>query len=569
MKLNHLLKTLPLLLCFFSTSQAKVLFDPWAMNVKPNNTAVKSGGNSTTFLAEITTPLDIPDDNLIGIEIPIEVTGLQGNIQSLSIELEIEHTWVGDLTATLTAPDGIAHLVVFSGIGKSRMSSEYGNGANFAGLYTFNDQATLDLWAAADSANVFIPTGEYRTSTTGDANNFFGGCTTRLNGAFSGLTTSQSNGTWMLTIKDEEAQATGQVQSAGITIDEGSSDLIFSSSFETSVNPLVLLPASDILGNCTKAQYDFTGTGFSDYVTLRNINSNLFIQTISNEGTPGTDTIFDTGLSFANTEMTSGGDFDGDGIKDFVFRRPFDDNRFQYLIRRSSRPNDIPLQRLVFIPPTNTTLDLQIGDYDGDGLDDFTFFFSGDVTHSIPKLLITESSTLNLRTILMTAGITSDYQTSGGFDKNGDQIADFMLLTSDGAATPRGIIRVYDGKNGAPFYNSGFGVFRTDEMIVPGTFIGSDFVDMAVFSSGDDNFQSYDTANFIGEDIYEVPVSSYIPITGDYDGDGIDDFGYWNIPNAEFLVRPSGSNDPDNNLITVSPTNAFFLDKPLANIRFR
>ncbi len=571
MNLNHLLKTIFLLLCFFSTSQAEVLFDPWSINVKSNNTVVKSGGNSTVFSADIPTPLDIPDDNSIGIEIPIEVTGLKGSIESLSVELGIEHTFIGDLTATLTAPDGIAHLVLFSDVGKNRSNTSFGALSNLSGLYTFNDQASLDLWTTADSAAVFIPTGEFRTSTAGNENNNFGGCTTRLNGAFSGLTPTQSHGTWVLTIRDDALGDLGSVQSAEIIIDEGSSDLIFKSTFEFPTLPLSLLPASDLLGNCTKAQYDFTGTGYSDYVTSFRLGSGLFIQIITNLGFPAADNFFDSGLPFADTEMTSGGDFDGDGIKDFVFKREFNNNVDQYLIRRSSRPKDLLSHFFVTTPPTNISLDLQIGDYDGDGLDDFSFFFTNDVTDSFPELLIIESSTFNQREIGTSAvfGITSDFQASGGFDKNGDQIADFMLLTSNRSATPRGIIRAFDGSNGALLYNSGFGVFRTDERIVPGTFIGPDFIDMAMFSSIDDNFESFDTANFIGEDSYNIPVSSYIPITGDYDGDGIDDFGYWDIPNAQFVVRPSGRDDPDNNLITVSPSKATAEDQPLANIRFR
>ena len=80
--------------------------------VKPVTRQVAMKASSgTTF------PVDIPDDNPAGVDIPIEVTGLAGNIESVTLEIEIEHTFVGDLTATLTAPNGIARLVVFSKVG--------------------------------------------------------------------------------------------------------------------------------------------------------------------------------------------------------------------------------------------------------------------------------------------------------------------------------------------------------------------------------------------------------------------------------------------------------------------
>ncbi len=62
------------------------------------------------------------------------------------------------------------------------------------------------------------------------------------------------------------------------------------------------------------------------------------------------------------------------------------------------------------------------------------------------------------------------------------------------------------------------------------------------------------------------------PITGDYDGDGLDDFGLW-IPNTDnngfrFSILPSSSADPQNNLIEVFVPD-YGTNYPLGNSRVR
>ena len=551
-------------------TMATQLFNPMA-EYQSHKQAIHASQHTQqkTHKAQGGFPYLIPDNDSVGIYIPLDLTGaITGDLINLKLVMDIEHTFTADISATLISPNGLARLVLFS-----RVNS----GANLAGEYVFSDDAINDLWV--DSQNVSqVPEGEYRTSTAGFIGNGHGGCTTRMRGAFNGLTPDQSNGIWALHIADNAAHDTGQINDAYLIWSENS-DSIFSSAFETITSaPYEPLLASDVLGTCQKAQFDFTGTGFSDYVTSFDFDG-LNIQVVTNEGTPGVDIVFNTGLPFADSEMTSGGDFDGDGIKDFVFKTPLNDYAFQYLVRRSSRPSDLPVSVGIVTPPADITLDLQIGDYDGDGLDDFAFYVSNDVTAGLSGLSIIQSSDFSNQQIATITGITTDFKPAGGFDHNGDQIADLALMHKNqfGDFT----LKVYDGSNGSLLFSldENYAYYELIQ-ILPGTFLADQLAGISIFQpiSGnifwavDDDTYSY-SIPLEGQNAIFGDFTNDIPITGDYDGDGIDDFGVWR-PDTDslgnrFIIRPSGSVDPDNNLIEVFPFNAYNSDTPLANIRVR
>ena len=579
--LNKLLIVLILILVSFNSFSQVALnpFDHIKTSLSKTHQMVHSP--SKTVNATGNFPIIIPDDDNVGISIPIDMTGaFSRNIANIHLALDIEHTWVGDLNATLVAPNGIAKLVVFSRVGLNLSDSD-GSGGDLAGVYIFSDLAEYDLWVNSNEG--VIPSGQYRTSTKGNSANDFGGCTTRLNGAFKGLTPEQSNGVWTLQISDSLLGDSGQVN--GLSIQFSEEDIIFQASFERSITqtigsvaPLQILPASNVLGHCKKAQYDFTGTGFSDYVTIfEDFNSNLVIQVISNDGSLNPiQTAFDyflTELPISSTEMSSGGDFDGDGIKDFVFKLPLNDDFNQYLIRRSSRANDLPIQFLVFKLPEWVKVELQIGDYDGDGIDDLSFF--GTFLNAVqrPQFSYMKSSTLEVGLFETSNGDIDDFRPAGGFDHNGDKVDDLALLINNNNGSQ--FYKVYDGTNGEVIFDTGSAVFNGSTRVVPGTFLHNGVAGLST-TNLIGNVRSWtiwdDTQNnnsLINVNSAGIGTADETPITGDYDGDGIDDFGYWDAANTKFVIRPSGSNDPNNNLIEVSPVNSSSSHLPLANIRIR
>src|SRR5262249_53693948 len=55
-------------------------------------------------------PINIPDNNPTGINSPLQVTG-NGTVASMSISLNITHTFRGDLKVTLISPGGTQFVV--------------------------------------------------------------------------------------------------------------------------------------------------------------------------------------------------------------------------------------------------------------------------------------------------------------------------------------------------------------------------------------------------------------------------------------------------------------------------
>ncbi len=527
-------------------------------------------------------PVDIPDNDPNGVVIEIDTTGLfSGTLTRVTIELGIEHSYIGDLSATLTSPEGVAQLVMFSRVGLTTDNAGNGLGfrSNLNGTYLFDDQYMGNLWtSAAENLDGTVPAGLYRTSTGGTGLSDIGGCTTRLNGAFGGLTPEQSNGVWTLTISDNDVGAVGQVFSAAIMADTALDDRIFQSSFEVrQFVPLGALPASDVLNSCKKAQFDLSGNGLSDYVTSwENDFEKLVVQNDTNYGlfVPTTSELIFTELPFDSTTVTSGGDFDGDGITDLVFATASKNPDFPiaYLIRRSSRPNDSWIS--VLAAPGIT--DFQFGDYDDDGLDDLGFAFEAD--GQVGFFAIRSSDLGNPLQFLIGPGPKSNYRMAGGFDHNGDGHADILAMINDQLGNSDQIGTVFSGIDGSFIIGTNTARWNSRVRQLPGTFLSTGTAGIGTFVvdvPGDDAFVfevdldtnssfSLDRAMFLGVDPTDTP------LTGDYDGDGIDDFGVWR-PNTDakgirFIISPS--TDPLI-LLQVSPKNPVSTDQPLAASRVR
>jgi len=115
----------------------------------------------------------------------INITDL-GAIQDLNLTLDITHTWVSDLKATLIAPDG-TRVNLFSRIG--------GNGDNFTRT-TFDDDAAVSIFDGSSPYNgVFRPVQP-----------------------LSALNLKQITGTWQLEIEDAASEDTGTLNAWSLFI---------------------------------------------------------------------------------------------------------------------------------------------------------------------------------------------------------------------------------------------------------------------------------------------------------------------------------------------------------------
>ena len=150
----------------------------------------------------------IPDNSPAGITSDISI-GADETITDVSVTLfGAQHSWVGDLTATIT--NGTETAALFVRVGDPGGTS--GDSSTLDGDYTFADGGD-DLWAAADAAGfgVAIPVGTYAPSGVADA-------PVSLAGTFGGVSTQ---GTWTLFMSDAAQGDTGSITGWGISFSSG------------------------------------------------------------------------------------------------------------------------------------------------------------------------------------------------------------------------------------------------------------------------------------------------------------------------------------------------------------
>jgi hypothetical protein len=443
----------------------------------------------------------------------------------------MNHTFVGEVRATLTSPNGLARLVLFSRTGYKR-TSQSGIGANLAGSYVFDDLLGGDWWAAVAplATAATVPPGAYRSTTAGfSGTSDAGGCSTHLNLAFGGLGPTQAGGIWTLNVADLGFGDTGTVNSATLTLD--ATPVMFASGFESGA-PGPAPAASNAVGNCRKALYDYTGDGRSDYTTLRNTGggpSGAMTWTVIENGAASLPP-FVHGIA---SDFFIDGDFDGDGIGDAVAWRATSGS---FLVRRSSRVQDALLE----IPLGQSGDDPQhVGDYDGDGVSDATVFRGGVVAGAPSVFLIRLSSTGQLRTL--TAGENGVFP-SGGIDLNGDNRADVGVQSNAGGGMGR--FRQFDGNSGFNFLDTTLGT--PTDLYVTGNHAGNLRGDITVVR-GLNSMLNWTTREAISGTaqptiVHGVSATDFA-LTGDYDGDGLDDYAVWRptaLPGqSKFIIRRS------------------------------
>jgi outer membrane autotransporter protein len=145
-----------------------------------------AAANAQTFTST-DTPIAIPDNNPAGISSSINaILPSVGIITDVNVDVDINHTWVGDLTVSVESPDGtVVRLIDRPGVPPGGV----GNSDDLSGTYTFDDAAGQVI--SENSGLVTIPAGTYQVDqTTGDALADFNG--------------EAPSGTWTLSVTDPE-----------------------------------------------------------------------------------------------------------------------------------------------------------------------------------------------------------------------------------------------------------------------------------------------------------------------------------------------------------------------------
>jgi len=155
-----------------------------------------SNPNLVSFPAA-TFPVAIPDNDAAGTIVNLPVSGLDPVFSGLSVDLDILHTWVGDIIVTLTAPNGGGTVTIFNRPGAPGSAFGCFNDDINA---TFSDNAPQ---TAADFENLCVD---------GMSGNFM---PVNPFSAFNGI---NPNGTWQLFISDNGGGDVGTLENVTFNI---------------------------------------------------------------------------------------------------------------------------------------------------------------------------------------------------------------------------------------------------------------------------------------------------------------------------------------------------------------
>ncbi len=191
-----------------------------------------------TYTPNEVIPVALPDNTPAGITRTFTVSGIPNtstvNSVSLRYSFAPNHTWVGDLRATLTSPDAETHTLFYD-IGDTTSPSGSGDSSNLAGPYLMSDAGATTLWdeALLGTSAYILRAGTYRTTninvnTATSMNTTFGYPGPPLMDQLfndkkeKSLTQSGNdavNGTWTFVISDNQAGDSGTLSQLELEID--------------------------------------------------------------------------------------------------------------------------------------------------------------------------------------------------------------------------------------------------------------------------------------------------------------------------------------------------------------
>ena len=200
--------------------------------------AAQLSATTLSFNPNQAMPVAIPDNNATGITRTYTVTGVPAggtvNFVTMTLTFSPSHTWVGDLRATLTSPDGEVHTLFYD-IGDTNSPNGTGDSSNLTGPYTLADTGATTLWTGAlgGTSAFVIPSGTYRTTninvnTATSINTTFGYPGLPFVDSLFGVKKEKplrpesaelTNGTWTLVMSDNASGETGTLSVARLDID--------------------------------------------------------------------------------------------------------------------------------------------------------------------------------------------------------------------------------------------------------------------------------------------------------------------------------------------------------------
>ncbi len=543
----------------------------------PGNGAIPDG-NGGCFPSPTTSPMPGA-----ALDITFNVAGFNGTVGDVYVDMNISHTSVGQLTATLIAPGGQSHIL-YSRTG-AQFDLDCGDDSNLGGVYAFNDTAGNTNWwnaAASGFSSYTLPAGIYQTTAPGGPQPNRG-MVTSMNSVFGG---TSANGTWTLRFTDGYAVDTGSVSAANLRLTpETPGQLNFSTSefigSEATGTATVTVERRGTLGEVMVdyATSDGTATGGAsctagvDYISTNGsltfpasqfgVVNRTFPVTIC----PDTDLDLNETINLTLSNPTGGAtlgspatavvrivdsslgrrkpyDFFGNGLTDFaILTFPSSGGQVRWRVLKNENPPrgggtifDIPFGN------SETDAIPNIGDYDGNGVTDLTVyrFSTGSPANSFITLPLNENAPPNNATFtqfgIFDPDNPSDNVTAGG-DYDGDGKMDITVvrdpvLGTDGQNLVWYVLRSSDNSVMIFYYG-----LDTD-LIMPGADYTGDGVDdptVARVTNQSVGTLGFNVDWYVGTTSGQVTSKTrwgnfavdFLVPGGDYDGDGKADFMAW------------------------------------------
>jgi len=157
------------------------------------------------------------------LDIVFNVQNKIGNVESVGVFFDAEHSFVGDLRVTLIAPDGRFH-VLFEHTGATTPTMG-GSDSDLldTNRYVFGDASTDNWWDEAASGLTEVPSGNYRTVVSGGQGVTNPPPVTSMNDTFR---TASPNGQWILRFEDGWDGDTGHVVASELVMTVSGQDVV-------------------------------------------------------------------------------------------------------------------------------------------------------------------------------------------------------------------------------------------------------------------------------------------------------------------------------------------------------
>ena len=490
--------------------------------------------------------------------VTFNVTGQTGAVSNVELSMTFgspNHSFVGDITATLIAPNGASHTLF--GRTLATTATAFGDSSDLAGPYVFKDTATPPSggwWQEANVAGaaVALSAGNYRTTNSGGAGATNPMPPTNMNAAFAGV--ADPNGTWTLRLTDGCQADTGAISAASLTIEAGPS-----------------VPQD--------ANVDMNGDGKTDFVVARATNAPLAETAVTSIGKgryagleerpsrhtttseaapdsppifwytlfngPGTNVVQQ--LGDAATDFITPEDFDGDGKDDLAVWTEASAGSANFKIFQS-------MTNTLRVETFGQTGDdpAVVGDYDGDNKADVAVFRCPPIASPDGQCFFFYRGSMNnpggnITYVPWGFGVDGDFFPYVG-DFNGDQKNDFCLQRANPSAPTQGQFVLLRSDGGIEYIPWGL----SSDFLIPGDYDGDGKTDICVRRTVGGARQHWVLLRTGAHIFQQWGVTGDSSAPGDYDGDGKTDFAIWRgsaTPGqSSFWILNSNTNS-----VTVTP----------------